>query len=426
MSIKSTASASTAEHETTNPAHQFGGKPPVYGWVVVFTMMLIQTVSSGLGFYNMSVYINRLSEELVLPLAQTSLAVTIYFIVSGIGGLFVAHLLQRFSIRLVMIGGALIAATALGSIGMTTELWQLYALFAIYGFGSAGISVVMATTVTTQWFPGPERSMALALTSTGFSLGGVVVTPVSAYWLNAYGLAEAMPMLGVLLLACVVPLSVLMRPSPFVASQASGEQMADNNANYRRAVGSRFFILMAVAYVLIMSAQVGGIAHIYSRVQSVAGFEMAAYAVQALSISSISGRLLGAWMVARVSTRWFALGNITMQAFGLAMIALAPSGVTGVIAACCFGLCVGNLLMTQALWLAEVYPAEIYPRVFARASAISVVGMAFGPFLLGWTFDHLGHGSYTLPYLLAASCSVIALLVVFVASAGRPMSVYRL
>ena len=38
-----------------------------YGWVIVGTLMLIQTVGSGLGFYNMAVYINRLSAELALP-----------------------------------------------------------------------------------------------------------------------------------------------------------------------------------------------------------------------------------------------------------------------------------------------------------------------------------------------------------------------
>ena len=70
---------------------------------------------------------------------------------------------------------------------MATQVWQVYVLFALFGMGNAGISLVVATTLITQWFPGPERSIALAVASTGLSLGGVVITPVSAWLLNTIG-----------------------------------------------------------------------------------------------------------------------------------------------------------------------------------------------------------------------------------------------
>ena len=53
-------------------------------------MMLVQTVSSGLGFYNMSVYINRLSVQLSVPLADISFAVSLFFVVGGIAVLFLS------------------------------------------------------------------------------------------------------------------------------------------------------------------------------------------------------------------------------------------------------------------------------------------------------------------------------------------------
>ena len=74
-----------------------------YGWVIVVVMMLVQTVSSGLGFYNMSVYINRLAVQLSVPLADISFAVSLFFVVGGISELFVAELLNRFHVRTLMI-----------------------------------------------------------------------------------------------------------------------------------------------------------------------------------------------------------------------------------------------------------------------------------------------------------------------------------
>ena len=49
---------------------------------------------------------------------------------------------------------------------------------------------------------------------------------------------------------------------------------------------------MALAYVLTMAAQVGGIAHLYSRVEQITDYQTAAFAVQVLSICSIVGGFL--------------------------------------------------------------------------------------------------------------------------------------
>ena len=96
-----------------------------YGWVIVTAMMLVQTVSSGLGFYNMLVYINRLSAELAAPVAQISFAVSLFFVVGGVAGLYVATLLNRYQVRTVMIFGALISGFALGAVGLASEVWHL-------------------------------------------------------------------------------------------------------------------------------------------------------------------------------------------------------------------------------------------------------------------------------------------------------------
>jgi predicted MFS family arabinose efflux permease len=287
------------------------------------------------------------------------------------------------------------------------------------------VSIVIATTLITQWFPGPQRSMALALASTGLSLGGVVLTPVSAWLLSTQGVATTMPMLGTLLVVVLVPLSLLIRQAPGTQVAPSAQATLDNAALMKSAVNSRFYVLMAIAYVLIMAAQVGGIAHLYSRVTLIADFQTAAYAVQALSICSISGRFLGGWLVSRIPIRWFALGNLTLQALGLTCIAFATSGTFAVMAAGLFGLSVGNLLMTQPLWLAEVYPTQIYARVFARANAISVLGLAVGPYTMGMIFDATGGATYTYSYLGGLVVSLVALVIVVSASAGPSLAAYR-
>ena len=396
-----------------------------HGWAIVGLTLLMQTVSSGLGFYNMSVYINRLSAQLAVSSADTSFAVSLFFVVGGVAGLYVADLLRVWSVRKVVIAGALVSGVAVALVGFADQLWQVYALFTVFGIGNAGISIVISTTLITRWFPGPERSMALAVGSTGLSLGGFLITPLTAYVMNGWGFDLTMHWLGVFLVLSVVPIALFLRfPSN---EESSTNNAADTGllsaqlaASLAAALRSRFYILLAVAYVLIMGSQVGSIAHLYSRVELLGDFTMAALAVQALSIASITGRFIGGWLVSWMPIRRFALGNLLLQSVGLLLIAFAPNSVLGVVAAGIFGLSVGNLLMTQPLWLAEKYSVDIYPQVFARANAISVLGVAAGPFCMGWIFDYAG--SYTFAFICALATSLVAFVVVWVASIGPASS----
>ena len=396
-----------------------------HGWAIVGLTLLMQTVSSGLGFYNMSVYINRLSAQLAVSSADTSFAVSLFFVVGGVAGLYVADLLRVWSVRKVVIAGALVSGVAVALVGFADQLWQVYALFTLFGIGNAGISIVISTTLITRWFPGPERSMALAVGSTGLSLGGFLITPLTAYVMNGWGFDLTMHWLGVFLVLSVVPIALFLRfPSNEESSTNNaadtGQLSAQLAASLAAALRSRFYILLAVAYVLIMGSQVGSIAHLYSRVELLGDFTMAALAVQALSIASITGRFIGGWLVSWMPIRRFALGNLLLQSVGLLLIAFAPNSVMGVVAAGIFGLSVGNLLMTQPLWLAEKYSVDIYPQVFARANAISVLGVAAGPFCMGWIFDYAG--SYTFAFICALATSLVAFVVVWVASIGPASS----
>ena len=287
----------------------------------------MKTVSSGLGFYNMSVYINRLSAQLAVSSADTSFAVSLFFVVGGVAGLYVADLLRVWSVRKVVIAGALVSGVAVALVGFADQLWQVYALFTLFGIGNAGISIVISTTLITRWFPGPERSMALAVGSTGLSLGGFLITPLTAYVMNGWGFDLTMHWLGVFLVLSVVPIALFLRFPSNEESSAhnaadTGQLSAQLAASLAAALRSRFYILLAVAYVLIMGSQVGSIAHLYSRVELLGDFTMAALAVQALSIASITGRFIGGWLVSWMPIRRFALGNLLLQSVGLLLIAL--------------------------------------------------------------------------------------------------------
>ncbi len=186
-----------------------------HGWWIVAGLFFVLTISSGFGFYNLSVYMNVLANARGFAIADVSIAVSLFFVVGGVTGMWVAVLIQRFDVRWVMIGGAALGGLALGLIGSVTELWQLYLVYGLFGIGNSGVSIVVATTLVTRWFPGPNRSVALSIASTGLSMGGVLLTPLSAWLLNRWGMETAIPWFGFAFFVLIVPVAWwLMRASP--------------------------------------------------------------------------------------------------------------------------------------------------------------------------------------------------------------------
>ncbi|MEM8769771.1 MAG: MFS transporter [Pseudomonadota bacterium] len=384
------------------------------GWYVVAGLFCVLTVSSGFGFYNLSVYMNVLAAETGFSVSELSFAVSLFFIIGGVSGMWVAALLERFDVRLVMLAGALLAGVTLGASGHVTALWQLYVLYLLFGIGNSGVSIVTSTTLVTRWFPGRNRSVALSVASTGLSMGGVLLTPLSARLFNDFGVPAVMPWLGAAFFLLMVPVILaVLRPRPTSQEGTADPGILSIGWSYGDAIRSRFFRLLTAAYVLCMGAQVGGIAHLYNRAEGEVGYAVAAMAVQALTIMSILCRLLGGVIVTRVPIRVFTLGNLLGQATGLALIAAADTESMILLGAALFGGTVGNLLMLHPLWLAEAFGVKDYARIFSLSNALTVLGVAGGPVALGLLYDYL---DYQLAYGAAASASLLAMLVMI--SAG--------
>jgi len=385
------------------------------GWRVVAALFAILTLGSGFGFYNLSVYMSALSQERGFSIAQLSFAISLFFLMGGAFGIVVARLIERFDVRWVMTVGALISGAALMLAGLARSETELLAVYALFGMGNAGVSLVPMSTLVTRWFPGANRSMALATASTGLSLGGVLVTPICVAFIERNGVQPSLLQFGwiyaLLLLPLIWGFVRLPTEAPTTAGQPAAALPGWSEAQAR---ASRFFWLSTLAYFLLMGAQVGGIAHLFNRAAELIDRNTGSAAVQILAVASISGRLFGGWLLTYINTRTWLLINTVGQCIGMLLIALADSTNFVWLGALVFGLTVGNLLMLQPVVLAEAFGLHSYARIYASANAMTTLGVASGPLLLGLVYEY---GDYDYSYYLAALLSALALLVLAAAGA---------
>lgn len=385
-----------------------------YGWKIVAALFVILLFSSGLGFYNHAVILDALADEQGFPITIASTAVSVFFFASGIVGPPIASIIDRYDVRLVIAGGAVLAALSLGAIGYVETRVQLFAVYVAFGIGFCASGLLPATTLVTRWFT-HNRAMALSVTSTGLSVGGIVVTPLSATLIESLGIRAASPWLGLAYFLGIVPLAVVvLRSSPQARAGlgdggVSPDDQPTSGIAYADALRMTYFWTLGIAYTFVMTAQVGGIAHQYGIVGKFLEGNAAAWALGILPFFSIIGRLAGGVIIDRYSAWKFTVVMMILQALSLTMMALSPNAVVLGVGLAVFGVTVGNLLMLQPLLVAETFGLRHYARIFSINNLLTMCGVAAGPILMGFVLSL--SGDYKSPYLVAAGAGFMALLV---------------
>ena len=370
-------------------------------------------INSGLAFYGLSVYLNAFSKEKDWALSSISFAVTIFFVIGGLFGLVAARLIEMYDVRGVIIAGAIIAGGSLAVVGQVQAQWQLYIAYAVFAVGYALCGIVPTTTVVTRWFH-RRRSVALSVASTGLSVGGIVLTPFAKRLIDDNGLAASTPWLGLLLVSTMVPITLLLVRSDPVADgfAPDGERLAAGTrppppigTPYGEAITTRFYRLLTYGYVLALGSQVGGIQQLVKLVEDRTDEATAQFSITALAATSVIARLVGGRLVSVMPMMRFTAIIAGMQAVALVGLGLSQSSIAIFMSIVLFGMTIGNLLMMQPLLIAERFGVLDYPKIFGRSQAVTIVGVAGGPLLIGWLYDVFG--SYERPYLVTAGLCAI-------------------
>ena len=401
--------------------------PIYYGWKIVAAILFTLTFSSGLSFYNHSIYLNALAATPAFTVQTASIAVSLFFFSGGLAGLWVARWVQNYDPRYCLSAGAIVSAAALSLLPFVETVTQLYAVYCVFGVGFSASSLIPATTIVARWFK-RRRAMALSIASTGLSLGGVILTPVCVLLVERLGFTLAAPLMGVFYVVGVIPAAwIWLRASPEsmglrIDGDAAEQDQTPRDGNepekvrskadiedglsFREARGTRFFWGIAPAYIFLLMAQVGGIAHQFGLARETLNEAQTALAVAILPVMSIIGRLLGGWVVDKVPIRRFALFIMLLQILALAILSLGAGPVALCLGLAVFGCTVGNLLMLQPLLIAEAFGLRAYARIFSVANLMSSWGTAAGPAVMGYVFA-LNAEQYSGAYLFAAAAAAL-------------------
>ena len=402
-----------------------------YGWFIAVAASCISFIVVGVGFYGMGVFLDALCAERGWPRTSVSLATTVYFVTSGLGGSLIGRSVDRQGARYWMVAGSVAMAVALVALGRVTAIPELVAVYFLLACGFAMTGPVPSSALITRWFEG-RRARAMSIAQTGVSAGGIVLVPVMTGWIEAEGLAAATDRLALAVVLVVVPLGCFVLRSdprrhglepdggaPAAASSATPSLDLGHVWTARDTLRSRTFWQLVIAFGGILFCQVAAGMHQLSRLRVDLAPELAALALSTTAFGSLVARLVVGGFADRVDQRRLGASLIGLQSLALLGFSQATGPLPLFVLSLFFGFTVGNLFMLQALIVGRLFGVASFASVLGLLQLITQTTSGLGPYALGLLHAHFG--GYPEGYAVLAALAVASGIVLLgVRPPGRP------
>jgi MFS family permease len=390
------------------------------GWRIVAVCFLVATFGWGFGFYGQSVYVAELHRSHGWPTSVISGATTFFYLFGALLVAFMSEAIRAIGPRNCLLAGIFSLAIAAGLIGLVTEPWQLYGAYAVLAFGWAGTSLGAITNTLGLWFDS-KRGMAISLALNGASFGGIAGVPLLVAAIGAFGFADALLLVAAVMLVLMVPVILIFvgRPPVHGVIPSMAVSPAPSATQIRAEAFRDFaFLTIAIAFSLVLFAQVGFIVHLISFLDPLIGRESAAVAIALLTAMAVAGRLLFSTVIDRLNQRLASAISFVSQAAALAVIINSHDAIVLTAACAVFGFSVGNLITLPSLIVQREFDSRSFGVLISLVTAITQVTYAFGPGIIGLLRDL--SGSYALPFY---GCIVLELVAALLIVLRRPATV---
>ena len=214
------------------------------GWQMVYTGMMMEFSVVGFIFYCFPLMFNALERDLGATQSQLSGALSLWFISSAVASIFLGRLLDKFSIKKIMMIGGVIFSLGLFSISFIQSSFSLLIIYAtLLAIGGPALGNLSVTKLVANWFDA-KAGIALGIAAIGISFSGVVlpilVDPLIDLigWRNVYLVFAS---IVILVLLPVVRILVINTPEEIGQKKDDSEFKPSSNLDQTLLKISDFF-----------------------------------------------------------------------------------------------------------------------------------------------------------------------------------------
>jgi MFS family permease len=376
--------------------------------IVLAGTVTILLVSAG-GMYLIVVALKDVAQEFGWPRAVPSLAFSLQFIGSGIGGVIMGHVLDRFGYIVPAVVGTICVSTGAILASHIDSAWQLYMIYLFFfGLSGQGSLAAPALANVARWYD-KKRGLAVGIASSGQALAGIVWPPVMGAVLLAIGWRDMFFWYGVFAFCAMVPLcfAVRFKPPPYKPPLAAGTGAAGASGPKRAPLSTAAIqSTLCCGMIGCCTAMALPLGHLVALVTDI-GHSLSD-AVEVLSIMLLAAFISRAAVLGPLSDRLGGLRAMMIfsfiQASMLAMFTMVTELWALYTVAVAMGLGYGGLFPVYAVAVRDHLPITEAGKRTGVIFMFGAVAMGFGGWLGGYLFDLTG--SYTIPFLIGVAFNI--------------------
>jgi MFS family permease len=375
--------------------------PKYYGWRIIFTLAITETISYGIIYYAFSVMLAPMEAETGWTRAELTGGFSLALLVMGGMAFPIGAWVDRHGARALMTVGSLAASILVMVWSQVTTLPAFYAVWVGLGVCGAMVFYEPAFAVAATWFV-RQRSRALAAITFAAGLASTIFVPLSDLLMRTYGWRGATLLLGLILAATtILPHALVLRRRPSDLGlfpdgddhdmRPSHADQPRPDATLRAAVSSRAFWLMTMGFAVAgFSASAIRVHFIPFLTDSGIDSSTAAAASGAIGLMQVLGRLAFAPLDARLPGRVLTAGIFGMQAAAMMLLLTGITPLVIITFVVLFGAAYGAQTLSRPSMVAETFGIAHYGRISSVMAIFLTIAGTAAPLAAALSFEQTG------------------------------------
>ena len=401
------------------------GHPPgrIYpGWWIVLATASGQLIQGGFVFWCMGLYTATFEDVFGAPRAQINLIETCLTVATNLLSPVAGILIDRWSIRHLMIIGMVAMGLGLLILSQAGTLFQVWVVWAsLIPLGVLLIGAIPSAALVSRWFI-RRRGLALGLTATGSSLGGFLVPPLMTWLFLEWDWRTGLQV-GACICFAVIPIFFwLLRNEPADLGLSGEPNQASANSSMHTAetisadagdwgipqlLRSQIFWLQMIVSGSLLAVTLGMLANLslHAKDLGVTG-QSTAVLYSIIAICSFSGKALTGYLMDRFGIQRCGYLICAFLSSGL-MILLSVQNYSGLVAgAFVMGLGYGGVVPLWTNMPARAFGAGSVGRALGVMNPLHIPITATSAPLAGYISDTTG--SYDGVFWMYGTCCAVA------------------
>jgi MFS family permease len=375
-------------------------RPRYYGWTIVWTLAVTETVSWGILFYAFSVFLVPMQQELGWSTPAITGAYSLALLVAMILSPLLGRWLDRAGARIPMTLGSVLGTLLLLGWSRVESLPAFYLIWAGIGVALTLTLYEPAFAVASTWFiHGRSRAMLALTTVAGFA--STIFLPLAGWLTERFGWREALVALAVILGVVTIPAHalVLRRRPEDLGLLPDGElpgpegtlTSPQEGASLRRALRDPAYWWLNVGFFLGTAASVAiGLYLIPVLLERGEALALATIITGLIGAAQVAGRLLITALERRVPETVMAAAVFAAQAIALLLILIPAGMAVMLLAVVLLGIGRGGTTLLRATLVADRYGRANFATISGIPAAAQMAARAIAPVGAGVLITWLG------------------------------------